>query len=334
MQRATLDHIAQLAGVSKTTVSLILNNKAKQNRISNVTLQKVKDVIIENDFIINNQAKCFRMNKSLTIGVIVPDLDNPFFAKIISNLENVGKEKDYLFLVGTTDDNEKKEESVINRFLQHAVDGLIIVSANEVPQKLPPTYISTVYIDRKVKLDKAPSIVTNHKEAAKEVTTFLLKNQIEDVWFLNGDENVITSKERYKGFQEAFLNMNKKVNAKLVFNGKHNKESGYQLIKNAFANNSKQPQCIFTTSWSLMEGVLEYLKQNNLLTSNLTLSTFDHNPLLDYFPLKSVSIQQDTFSIASKAFHTLYAMMNNEPFALQQVISAQIITRNFNKQKG
>lgn len=331
MQRATLEHIAQLAGVSKTTVSLILNNKAKQNRISNLTLQKVKDVIIDNDFIINNQAKCFRMNKSLTIGVIVPDLDNPFFAKLVSNLENVGKEKDYLFLVGTTDDNEKKEEAVINRFLQHAVDGLIIVSANEIPQKRPPTYISTVYIDRKVKIENAPSIVSNHKEAAIEMTSFLLKNQIDDIWFLNGEENLITSKERLKGFQKAYLDFGKKSNSKLVFNGKHHKESGLQLVKNAFAVNSKLPQCIFTTSWSLMEGVLEFLKQNNLISSKLVLATFDHNSLLDYFPLPSISVQQDTSLIASKAFSTLFAMMNAEPFAIQQEISAQIITKNFNK---
>lgn len=331
MQRATLEHIAQLAGVSKTTVSLILNNKAKQNRISSVTLQKVKDVIIDNDFIINNQAKCFRMNKSLTIGVIVPDLDNPFFAKLVSQLENVGKEKDYLFLVGTTDDNEKKEEAVINRFLQHAVDGLIIVSANELPQKRPPTYISTVYIDRKVKIENAPSVVTNHKEAAKELTAFLLKNLIHDIWFFNGEENLVTSKERFSGFQEAFLSKQIKINSKSIFNGKHQKESGLQLMGNAFENNSKTPQCLFTTSWSIMEGVLEYLKHNNLLSSKLTLATFDHNPLLDYFPLPSVSVQQDTFAIASKAFSTLFAMMNNKPFAMQQEIRAQIITKNFNK---
>ena len=331
MERATLEHIAQLAGVSKTTVSLILNNKAKQNRISNLTLQRVKDVIIDNDFIINNQAKCFRMNKSFTIGVIVPDLDNPFFAKIISNLEKVGKEKDYLFLVGTTDDNEQKEESVINRFLQHAVDGLIIVSANEIPQKLPPTYISTVYIDRKVKVANVPSVVTNHKEAAKELTSYLLKNKIEDIWLFNGEENLVTSKERLKGFQEAFVVSGKKANSKFVFNGKHNKESGYQLVRNAFEGNAQKPQCIFTTSWSLMEGVLEYLKQKNLLASNLVLATFDHNPILDYFPLRSVSVQQDTLTIAANAFSTLYSMMNTAPFAMQQEISAQIITKNFNK---
>ena len=331
MQRATLNDIARLAGVSKTTVSLILNNKAKQNRISNNTLQKVKDVMIQNDFIINNQAKCFRMNKSFTIGVIVPDLENPFFAKLISNFENVGKQKDYLFLVGTTDDDEQKEESVINKFLQHAVDGLIIVSANEEPKKLPPSYIPTVYIDRKVKVKDAPSIVTNHKNAAKELTNFLLLNQISDILFINGDENLITSRERFKGFQEAFALNNSKLNLNRVVSGKHHKESGYEVVYKAFLDNPVQPQCIFTTSWSLMEGVLEFIKHKNLLSTSLVLATFDHNPLLDYFPLRSISVQQDTFSIAAKGFSTLLAMMDQKPFAMQQEINAQIITRNFNK---
>jgi len=331
MQRATLNDIARLAGVSKTTVSLILNNKAKQNRISNNTLQKVKDVMIQNDFIINNQAKCFRMNKSFTIGVIVPDLENPFFAKLISNFENVGKQKGYLFLVGTTDDDELMEESVINKFLQHAVDGLIIVSANEEPKKLPPSYIPTVYIDRKVKIKDAPSIVTNHKNAAKELTNFLLLNQISDILFINGDENLITSRERFKGFQEAFALNNSKLNLNRILSGKHHKESGYEVVYKAFLENASPPQCIFTTSWSLMEGVLEFIKHKNLLSTSLVLATFDHNPLLDYFPLRSVSVQQDTFSIAAKGFSTFLAMMDQKPFAMQQEINAQIITRNFNK---
>ena len=104
-----LDELAKLAGVSRTTVSYVVNGKAKEYRVSDKTIQKVQALIEQYKFKPNVMAAGLRAGKSDTIGLIIPDFENVSYAKIANDLEKRCREKGYQLLIGCSNDNPNNE---------------------------------------------------------------------------------------------------------------------------------------------------------------------------------------------------------------------------------
>ena len=111
-----LDELAKLAGVSCTTVSYVVNGKAKQYRVSDSTIEKVEALIKQYDFKPNAMAASLRVGKSKTIGLIIPDFENISYAKIANNLENRLREKGYQLLISCSNDKVKNEQDCVKHF--------------------------------------------------------------------------------------------------------------------------------------------------------------------------------------------------------------------------
>ena len=124
-----LDEIAKLAGVSCTTVSYVVNGKAKQYRVSDGTIKKVEALIKQYDFKPNAMAASLRVGKSKTIGLIIPDFENISYAKIANNLENHLREIGYQLLISCSNDKVKNEEDCVKHLLQRQIDALVVSSA-------------------------------------------------------------------------------------------------------------------------------------------------------------------------------------------------------------
>ena len=126
IKKTSLSDIAQKLGVSKTLVSLVLNGKGKEHRISDVVCKKVMEVAREMNYQPNQLAKSLRTGKTNTIGLIIADIANPFFGKLGREIEKEAARKGYRVMFCSSDESAEKSKLQIEMMLQGHVDGFII----------------------------------------------------------------------------------------------------------------------------------------------------------------------------------------------------------------
>ena len=126
-KRTKLEDVAKLAGVSKTTVSRVLN---KRGYLSEATIAKVYAAMKELNYQPNTIARQLFKQKTNMVGLIFPTVNNPFFGQLVARLEQILYEHGYKVLIGNSQNNPQKEEDYLNQLLNHQVDGLIVGAHN------------------------------------------------------------------------------------------------------------------------------------------------------------------------------------------------------------
>src|ERR1700678_2381149 len=126
MKKVSISDIARKAGVSVSTVSFVMNDKAVKMRISREVIEKVENVAREMGYRPNQLARGLRTGKTRTIGLIVENISNAFFATLAKSIEDEAKRYDYKVLYSSTDNDEEKARELIHLFSQRQVDGYII----------------------------------------------------------------------------------------------------------------------------------------------------------------------------------------------------------------
>ena len=156
-KRVTIKDIATEAGVSIALVSFVMNNKADGKdtyRVNKETAQRILEVAQKLNYQPNNAARTLRSGKTNTIGVIVSDISNKFFADIARCIENHAYKHKYTVLFGSTDENPQKLENLIEVFRNKGIDGLIVVpceGADEIIRDIAHQNIPLVLLDRDIR---------------------------------------------------------------------------------------------------------------------------------------------------------------------------------------
>ncbi|ONG04792.1 transcriptional regulator [Klebsiella pneumoniae] len=127
-KRVTIKDIAELAGVSKATASLVLNGRGKELRVAQETRERVLAIAREQHYQPSIHARSLRDNRSHTIGLVVPEITNYGFAVFSHELETLCREAGVQLLISCTDENPGQESVVVNNMIARQVDGLIVAS--------------------------------------------------------------------------------------------------------------------------------------------------------------------------------------------------------------
>jgi LacI family transcriptional regulator len=154
-KRVTLNDVAREAGVSAMTVSRVINNTG---RISDATRARVRSVIDLLGYRPSRAARTLVTNQTFMIGVVVPDITNPYFAEIVQGIEEVAWEHDYSVLLANTGENPRREEAVLDQLDDSTVDGVIVCSsrlANDVLFPLLEKQQAVVSVNRRVPIPLA-----------------------------------------------------------------------------------------------------------------------------------------------------------------------------------
>ena len=126
MKKISLADVAKSLGVSKTLVSLVLNDRGDEKGINKDTQQRVRDKVKELNYKPNQFARGLRVGKSNTIGLVVADISNSFYAKMCRSIEDHCTENGYNLIICSSDENPEKESELIQMLIDRQVDGLII----------------------------------------------------------------------------------------------------------------------------------------------------------------------------------------------------------------
>lgn len=198
--------VAKACGVSTTLVSFALNDAGKKYRVSDEMVKAIRAKAAELDYQPNNAARSLRVGTTRTIGVILSDISNRFFADIARKVEDLASMDGYTVLIGSTDERPEKMSSLIKVFVNHGVDGLIIVpcmgTENEI-LSLVERQIPVVLIDRNLNDVPVSSVVLDNFMAMSLAVSELRTQGYDRIGFISFETDFSNICEREAGYREA-----------------------------------------------------------------------------------------------------------------------------------
>lgn len=308
----TIKQLAADLKMSSTTVSRVLNGHAKKYRISEKTVELVKKHAAEHHFQPNQIAQNLRLQKTNTIGLVVPDISNPFFANLARILSTELRAQNKLILLGDTNDDISLEQETLQLLAGRKVDGLLITPVGlSVHHFKQFKHIPTVFIDRYFEEAKIPFSTVDNRLAAYQATNYFLKNNHKHIACIQGLPTSITNKERVLGFESAIKDYPSAIKTTII--GKDfGLENGYTSVK-ALLEQPTLPTAILTFSNQIAIGAMKAIKEAGLIVPHdISLISFDEQP---YFQLTSppiTTIQQPISSIAKHAVQMLMELINGK----------------------
>ena len=328
----TIEEIANLAGVSKTTVSLVINGRGSKYRISKKTQQKILDIVKEKNYTPNQVARGFRLKKTETIGLVVPDLTNWFFSQISHEIELHARQYDHQVLIACSDDDEQTEYKAIRNLHNRRVDGLIVASVmkkDQITKDVLNLDIPVVYIDRRIESDNVSWVASDNYQGAYDLISYMCSKHQGRIYYLGGLKNISTSKNRLRGYRQALEDNGIPFRGELVFQKDYSIASGYELAGKMCKHRNGLPVAFFAASLTLLEGALQFVRESaGRIPDSLYIGTYDDHPFLDYLSVPIPSVRQNAREIARAAFGIIFDALDGKQVVQHKIISPKMVIRD------
>lgn len=256
-QSVTIYTVAREARVSMATVSRVVNGNPN---VKPETRQKVLDVIKQLNYRPNAVARGLASKKTTTVGVVIPNITDPYFAELALGIDDVASMYKYNIILTNSDSDDEKILKVVRSLLAKQVDGLIFMGhdvSDDLRNEFESTNTPVVVAGSVVNDDALPSVRINYQAAAKEATEFLLKHGDQQVAYITGPLRYsINGEDRLNGYKEALANNNVPFNESLVIETDGSYQAGYAKAQEVIEKGLK---ATYVTDDSLAAGLLNGL---------------------------------------------------------------------------
>ena len=311
-----LSDIARLAGVSVTTASYVINGKAQQQRISPATVARVQAMVQEHGFTPNPQAAGLRSRHTRTLGFILPDLENPSYARIAKLLEQGARARGYQLLIASSDDNPASERQLQQLFRARRCDALFVASClpsnDDSYRELQDKGTPVIAIDRLMDPSAFCSVISDDRHASAQLTASLLQPTPRHIALIGARGELNISQERARGFHDALAGF--AGNVSVIEAASFSRECGSQAMLDLIAQLGHLPDALVTTSYVLLQGIFDVLLERPQHSQAVHLATFGDTQLLDFLPLPVNAMAQQHSLIAEKALTLALAAVEQEHY--------------------
>ncbi len=295
-QEITIQYLATQLGVSITTISRVLNGMGEQYRISKKTIDLVTSTAEKLNYSPNHIAKGLRLKKSSTIGLIVPDITNTWFAQLVQGIEKEARKHHYnIFLCNSNDDLkvEKKSVSLLQNWM---VDGIIIAPIGleyEHLVKASNRGTPLVLLDRFFEGVDLPYISSNDYEGSLEANQYLIDNGHIRIACFQGIPGTSANNQRINGYKQALDNNSIYFDENLIIGTDFGFQNGYISAKKIIKTLKKSKiTAIFSMGNQITLGILKACKEEGInIPNDLSFVSFDEQIYSDLLltPLTTVS---------------------------------------------
>lgn len=320
-QKANINDIASRTGLSISTVSRVLNGKAEQFRIGKESQQKIHEAAKELNYVPNQFAANLRSGKSNTVALIVPSLNNPFFADLASTINAEVRRFGYTTMISDSDENPEIEKMELRQVMSRNIEGLIIAPCGnqwEHIKQLHDLGLPIICIDRYFEDLDIPFVSTDNYDGAYNATKHLIENGHSLITCIQGVQQSTPNRLRVKGFIDALENAG--IKSYTIAGDDFSVQNGYLETKLLFQQKEK-PTAIFTLSNTIAMGCMKALKEMNVrIPDDISLITYDDHPYLDYLATPLSCIAQPVSDISKIAIKFLFSRLNNNEVKIQQVL--------------
>jgi len=300
-----LEDIARLAGVSRTTASYVINGKAQQYRISEKTRQKVLAVVEQYSYQPDRTAAALRAGNTMSLGLIMPDLENTSYARLAKRLERGARNAGYQLIITCSDDHQDVEMKLAQTLASRRTDALIVASClppdNDFYPQLLLRGVPVIAIDRLLNDEHFPNVISENLMGAEALTMSVLTPNTGTIGLIGALPQLSISREREQGFRSAIRRVCPKAKISTAYGNHFHSEEGQHLIHSWLQSAEGLPEVIITTSYVLLEGILDELHHTPEILANVRMATFGDSRLLDFLPVKINSLPQQMDLIADSA---------------------------------
>jgi len=202
----SIKKIQEITGFSYSTISRVLNGKAREFRISDETCRLITEAAEKLNYRPNILARSLRLRRTYTIGLIVPDIQNPFFGELAWRIERLLRERGYSMILCNTDEIHANEELYLQVLVDRQVDGILLAPIHTAQwDQLAGIRkgTSVVLLDRIFYETDLPWVTSDNRTAAENVTTMLMDLGFERIAYLGGTPDTYINAVRYQGFLDA-----------------------------------------------------------------------------------------------------------------------------------
>jgi LacI family fructose operon transcriptional repressor len=306
----TIEEIARGTGLSVTTIRLITNGQATRYRISKSTQQIVGDYIRRYGYVVNHAARSLKLRRTDTIGLVVPAINNAFFARLMAELERLCRGHGLVLLTASTNEDPAQEDLAVRSLWARGVDGLIIAPCQK------PDYgrvvgrnarVAIVIIDRPYATSRHAAVASDNFAGCLELTREILEEGGRRTVFLCANPGSPSIADRIRGFSAACLEEGISEWQDLVYRAaEDNVASGAELMDRLLDRDDDVPASFMCSSLLVLEGATQRLKQRvGRIPAQTIMGTFDDHPMLDFLPNRILSVRQDEAALAAAALRRL-----------------------------
>jgi LacI family transcriptional regulator len=250
--------VARLAGVSSATISRVINGSST---VRKETAERVREVIEQLKFIPNSSATTLKYNRSNTYGLIIPDLNNPFYPEFMLNFEEALVKNDQEILVATTQSHDEKLNHSVRRMLVRRVDGVVLMASEADTCSIEPILehrIPIVTIDRRRTENGCADVAIAFEPGLRAAVLHLRQMGHRRIAFIGGTEGLRTSAIRLHAFEEALQHVGLSFDPKLVRAGNYRVDGGDVAVRSLLGL-ARRPTAIMTVNDLTAFGALRAL---------------------------------------------------------------------------
>ncbi|WP_008582260.1 LacI family DNA-binding transcriptional regulator [Niabella soli] len=310
-KRVSLKDIANKVGVSTALVSYVLNGKEKEARVGEAAAKKIRKVAAEMNYQPNLIARGLKFGRTHTIGLIVADISNPFFAMLARIIELEAQKNGYTVLFGSSDEQLEKSQNLIDTFLNRQVDGLIItpVAGSQAQiEGLKKNGTPFVLMDRGFTELETNLVVTDNHDAMYNAVKLLIRNGHKKIGIVAYDTPLTHMQERITGYKDALkdngIRFNSKWLAKVSY--EHYKENVETAIEYLLDKKTGPVDALVFATNSISVQALKILHSKGVrVPQDLGVISFDESDVFDFFYSSITYIKQNLQSISENAVQSL-----------------------------
>ena len=326
VEKVSIKDIAQKVGVSIATVSLVLNGKekgGKGGRVGEDMAEKIRQAAKEMHYEPNHLARGLRMGRSQTIGLVVADISNSFFAHLAFHIQEQAEKYDYGVIITNTNESDLKMEKMMNVLKSRQVDGFIVIpTENGEPyvSDLLKRNIPVVLVDRNFSDLNVCSVLVDNYNASKEAVKSLVMQGCKNIGFVTYKSSLQHVLDRRNGYVDALKEAG-------IYNSALIKEVDYSLvlydvgiaIESLLSKENNIDGIFFATNTLSMMGIKRLMDLNINIPSDIKVVCFDKSEVFDFIDIPIPYIQQPISEMGKNAVELLMEIIKNKTIESKSV---------------
>jgi LacI family transcriptional regulator len=330
---ATIYDVAKKAGVSASTVSRVFNNS---DRISQPTQDKVRQAAAALDYQPNIQASAPVTKSTLLVGLVIPDIQNPFAATLARGVQDYVTEQDYLSIICSTDGDPDKEIKLIREIHRRGVDGFIITPPNTRQSERENKFIEQmlnegmpiVFIGNRLDNPTVDSVTSRAQDGAMKAVNYLAELEHQRIAFIGGHYTQGVAVGRWLGYQEAIIANSLPIRPEYMIEANLSQEGGEEAMA-TLLNLAEPPTAVLCVNDLMAVGALQYCQRQGItIPQQLSIIGFDDIPLAKLTRPTLSTVAQPAYDLGCKAAELLlHRIKNNDLFPQQVTLQSKLIIR-------
>ena len=339
MKRLTIKDIAKEFNVSISTVSKALNDSYE---ISVSTKEKIKKYAKANNYKPNFNALSLKNRQTKTIGIIIPNMLNYFFAQVFNGIEKVANNRGYKIISCISNESFKKEVETIGMLSNGSIDGFILSLAEETVSKNDFNHFKEVLdngtpivmFDRVAENLKCDKVVTDNFDSARSTVAYLVKSGHKNIAFISTINNLEIGRRRQLGYLKGLEDYNIKVEKNLIINIDYNYKNYEKILEPIFKNNNID-SVIATDESSAIAAMKVAIKKGHKIPENFSVISFSNGILARHSSPRMTTVSQHGKIMGEKAAEMLINRLEDKSEEKKKpntiVVKTDLVERNSTK---